>query len=240
MATASIWRHGIAAFGVVASLVFLPDARGQSDKSVPTVEAITGAMTRAQTDNRARLHSYTVTRDYRFFGEDKEAPPKSQVTADVSFVPPDSKYYAIRQTSGSGLGEKAIRQMLEGEVAIAKDSSADISDANYDFRFIRAENLEGHRCYVLELRPKREAKNLLRGTIWVDANTYLPRRTEGVLAKNPSWWVRNVHIILLYGESGNMWLQTESEATARVRILGQSTVTTRNVGIVVDSIVAAR
>ncbi len=69
----------------------------------------------------------------------------------------------------------------------------------------------------------------LRGNIWVDANTYLLRRTEGEPAKAPSWWVRDVRIALRYGNIGGMWLQTASEATARVRILGPCTLVSRDV-----------
>jgi hypothetical protein len=120
--------------------------------------------------------------------------------------------------------------MLDGEVAFAKDTgSTDITRDNYDFVQVREDALNGQRCYVFQLVPKRKSKNLLRGTLWVDANTYLPRRVEGEPAKSPSWWVTDVRIVLLYGYAGPMWVQTSSEATANVRILGQSTMTWQDV-----------
>ena len=115
-------------------------------------------------------------------------------------------------------------------MAFAKDSGAtDITRDNYDFRLVREDEMEGQRCYVLELLPKRKSKDLLSGTIWVDANTYLPQRVEGEPAKNPSWWLKDVRIVLLYGYVGPMWLQTSSEATANVRVLGRSTVVWQDV-----------
>ena len=115
--------------------------------------------------------------------------------ADVAFVPPDSKEYTIQEANGSGLGKMIIGRMLANEAEVTKDYAAtDISADNYDFRFIREEEVSGQRCYVLELLPRRKDKNLLRGNIWVDANTYLLRRTEGQPAKAPSWWVRDVRI----------------------------------------------
>ncbi len=127
--------------------------------------------------------------------KDKQA--KSEVVADVTFVPPDSKKYTIQQINGSGLGKMIIGRMLEKEAEVTKDYGAtDISPDNYDFRFIREEEVSGQRCYVLELLPRRKDKNLLRGNIWVDANTYLLRRIEGQPAKAPSWWVRDVRITL--------------------------------------------
>ncbi len=121
--------------------------------------------------------------------------------------------------------------MLDREVELAKDySSTDLSPDNYDFRFLREEEISGQRCCVVELLPKRKDKNLLRGNIWVDAHTYLLHRTEGEPAKKtPSWWLGAVRIVLLYGDAGGMWLQTALEATANVRIFGQYTMVSRDV-----------
>jgi hypothetical protein len=99
--------------------------------------------------------------------------------------------------------------------------------------------VSGQRCYDLELLPRRKDKNLLRGNIWVDANTYLLRRTEGQPTKAPSWLLRDVHIVLHYGDVGGMWLQTASEATARIRILGPCTMVSRDVKYKITELVAA-
>ena len=213
-------------------------ASAQTKSTVPTVETIIARMAQARADNRIRLRSYVVTRDYKLFGKEREK-TESQVTADVIFDPPDLKKYAIQQTSGAGLGEKIVRRMLESEVEVTKDySSTDISPDNYDFRFIREEDVRGRRSYVLELLPRRRDKNLLRGNIWVDANTYLLHRTEGEPAKRTSWWLRDVRIALLYGDVRGMWLQTASESTAKVRILGQYTMVSRDVKYKISELVA--
>jgi hypothetical protein len=120
--------------------------------------------------------------------------------------------------------------MLASEAEVTKDHvSTDISVDNYDFRFLREADASGQRCYVLELLPKRRERHLLHGSIWVDANTYLLRRFEGELAKPPSWWVRDVSLTFAYGDVGGMWLQTATEAAADVRILGRSTMVSRDV-----------
>jgi len=206
--------------------------------TVPTVETIIARMAQARADNRARFRSYVVTRDYKLFGKERHK-TESQVIADVTFDPPDFKKYAIQQASGAGLGEKIVRRMLESEVEVTKDySSTDISPDNYDFRFIREEDVNSQRSYVLELLPRRRDKNLLRGNIWVDANTFLLHRTEGEPAKRTSWWLRDVRIALLYGYVSGMWLQTASESTAKVRILGQYTMVSRDVKYKISELVA--
>jgi hypothetical protein len=193
------------------------------------VETIVSRMAQARAENRTHLHPYRVTRAYRLFGREKQT-AKAEVIADVTFVPPNLKQYQIQQANGTGLGEKIVRQMLDRETDIVKDhSSTDLSAANYEFRFLRQEELEGHRCYVLALNPRRKEKNLLQGRIWVDAATYRLRRTEGEPGKAPSWWIRDAHIVLGYEEVGGMWLQTSSESTADVRFLGEHTMITRDV-----------
>ena len=41
----------------------------------------------------------------------------------MMFVPPDLKKYAIRQTDGVALGESIVRQMLEHETDIVKETA---------------------------------------------------------------------------------------------------------------------
>jgi hypothetical protein len=213
-------------------------ASAQTGSSVPTAETIITRMAQARAENRARLRPYIVTRNYKLFGKD-ESKAKSEVIADVAFVPPDSKKYTIEETNGSGLGQILVRRMLANEAEVTKDHvSTDLSVDNYDFRFVREADLSGQRCYVLELLPRRIERHLLHGDIWIDANTYLLRRFEGELAKPPSWWVRDVSLTLVYGAVGGMWLQTGTEAAADVRILGRTTMVSRDVKYKITELVA--
>jgi hypothetical protein len=204
------------------------------------VETILARMEQARSENRARLRPYSVMRDYQLFGAEKQT-SKAEIIADVTFVPPDVKHYAIRQANGMGLGEKIVRQMLDHETDIVKDyGTTDLTPANYDFQFVRVEPLDGQRCYVLEMTPRRKGKTLLRGHIWVDATTYQLRRTEGEPGKAPSWWLRDARIVLTYGNVGGMWLQTASESTANVRFVGPHTMVARDVEYKFSELTASR
>jgi hypothetical protein len=203
------------------------------------VETIIARMAQARAVNRVRLRPYSVTRNYKLFGNDVSK-AKSEVLADVAFIPPDSKKYTIKETSGSGVGQVLVRRMLAGEAEVQKDPrSTDLSADNYDFRFIREADVSGQHCYVLELLPRRKEPHLLRGDVWVDADTYLPRRFEGEFAKSPSFWVRDVSITFTYGDVSGMWLQIATEAAANVRILGRSTMVSRDVKYKITELVAA-
>ena len=213
-------------------------ASAQAQSGTPATEDIVARMAQAQAGNRTHTRPYVVTRDYKLFDRESHLGFESRVVAAITVVPPDSKQYIIESTHGSEWGEKIVRKMLDGEVAFAKDSgSTDITPANYDFQLIREDEWQGLHCYVLELLPRRKSKDLLHGSLWVNATTYLPQRVEGEPAKNLSWWLRDVRIVLLYGYLGPMWLQTSSEATASVRILGRSTLVWQDVRYQMDELI---
>ena len=193
--------------------------------AVPGVEVIVTRMEQAQRENRAQSCAYTVTRDYKVYGKKKDA-TKAHVIAVVNYVPPNLKRYAIRKSVGSAVGVTMIRKVLDKESQLAKDSSLTyISRENYDFRFSGEEVVSGHRCYVLELTPKRKNFNLLQGKIVVNAESYMIQRVEGQPVVSPSWWVRDVTILLHYGDVNGIWLLTTSELGVKVRILGRLTMT---------------
>ena len=213
-------------------------AVSNAQPAVPAVHMILERMAQARAANRMRLRPYSVTRSYRLVGAEEQT--RSEVLADVSFVPPAFKQFVIRKSSGIGLGERIVRQMLEHEAAIVKNNSAtDMTAANYDFRFLHEEEVNGQPCYVLAMLPLRSDKTLLRGQIWVDSLTYLLRRTEGAPGKAPSWWLRDARIALVYGEVQGMWLQTASESTADVRFLGRHTMLSQDIRYQVSEVVAS-
>jgi len=195
----------------------------------PDLNTILSRMEQAQAESHARMSAYSVTREYKFFGDDQQH-AKSQVLAKVDFAPPDQKNYTIEQSSGSGQGEKITRKVLDHEKKMMKgDNSSALSRENYDFEYLRCEPINGRRAYVLQLLPKRNEKNLIKGVAWVDAETFHPLRVEGEPMKSPSWWVKSVKYSFTFGPVADMWLQTGMQAVANVRLLGQHTMIARDV-----------
>ena len=236
-------RHGDARRRISALLLFpllgMASGAAYAAEPIPSVETIVIRMAQARAENQARLRAYNVTRNYSLFGKERQT-ASSEVIADVSFIPPDVKRFVIQRASGTRLGERIVRLMLEHETEIVKNNgSTDMSAANYEFRFVREEELSGQNCYVLEMLPRRKDKTLLRGQIWVDSTTYLLHRTEGQPEKAPSWWLLDARIVLVYGEVGGMWLQTSSESTADVRLLGRHTMLSRDLEYKMSELAAA-
>src|SRR5207302_11225515 len=80
---------------LVFLLCFLVTAPTWSQTATPDLNMILSRMEQAQVEARARMSAYSVTREYKFFGDDQQH-AKSQVLAKVDFAPPNQKNYTIR------------------------------------------------------------------------------------------------------------------------------------------------
>jgi hypothetical protein len=217
-------------------------ANAQTNLSDPTLlNTIVDRMEAAQQKNHESFRPYTLTREYKLYDE-QEQQPKSDVIADVSFVPPDRQTYTIEQSEGASRGLSIVRHVLDAEAqAVAKPNApAAITRRNYDFKLVGEEAVDGQPCWVLELDPKREDKMLVRGRAWIDKDTYLIHRIQGQLAKSPSWWLKSVNTRIDFGGAAGMWLQTRSHAEADVRIFGVHTFTSQAVKLQTEDQVATR
>lgn len=208
-------------FIFVGAFIFLfaAAAVAQGGAAPPDANNIVDAMLKAQQENKSRVKPFTVKRNYLLL--DKQAQQKAQVVATITTLPPDSKEYEIEHSSG-GMGEKVLRDVLNKETEPPRDAQKkEITRENYNFQWLGEESLDGKRCYLLGLNPKREDKDLIKGKIWVDAETYNIRRLEGSPVKNPSWWIHDLNILMQFAEVDGMWLRTSLQAVANVRFKGK-------------------
>jgi outer membrane lipoprotein-sorting protein len=187
----------------------------------------------AQTRAAEHDHSvaYTVTREYQLTAQGA-AQADSQVVAQVNFTPPAAKDYTIVKSQGGDRGTGIVRKVLDHESSMAGQAQAhEVSAQNYNIALVGRETIDGHDCYVLQLSPKREAVELVRGTAWVDASNFELRRIAGKTAKSPSFWIKNLNVTINYGEVKGVWLQTSTQATADVRIAGPHVLTSRELDV---------
>jgi len=194
----------------------------------PDLATLIKQIAQTQLENRTRTKAYSVTRDYKVFGTDANR-PRTEVVAKVNFFPPNVKSYDIDQSTG-GMGEKVIRHILDHEVDATRDPrSIMVNEQNYSFDLLGDDVLNGQPCYLLKITPKHERKDLLKATLWVDKVSYQIVRLEGDPAKSPSFWVKDVHLVLEFAEVAGMWLQTETHAMARLRFGGEYKITSHDV-----------
>lgn len=219
---------GRALFILAALLTTLPlGAHGQT----LSIQAIVGRMQQVQEQGRSNFSPYSVTRQYQLSTDDKKQ-SGSQVVAEINAVGPATMDYTLHTTAGSNRGESIVRKVLEHESAMkSRPEVSEISARNYNFASVGRDTVDGHDCYVLQLQPKRDVSELLRGKAWVDAKDFVVRKVEGEPAKSPSWWIKNLQVSIHYGEVQGVWTQSATRAVADVRFAGTHVLTSRAVGL---------
>jgi len=228
---------------LVFALLFLQTSAIAADQvavsvAAPDLATIVRRLTQAQLDNRARGKAYSLTREYKVFGGDA-AHPRTDVVATVNFLPPNLKTYDIDQSTG-GIGEKVIRHILDREIEATRNPDAMlVTPENYDFTLAGEDVAAGRPCYRLEIAPKHQRKDLIKATVWVDKDSFRILRIEGEPVRSPSFWVKDIHLILEFSEVAGMWMQTETHALARMRFGGEYKVTSQNLNYDVARSVAA-
>ncbi len=223
MCTAATSLKTILFHGLLCSL-----ALGQATPvAFPSLSSLITEMEAAQVENRPRA-SYHVVRKYRVFPS-ANLNAASEIVAAVDFWPPTTKRYSIQKTSGSRRVEQVVRGILDHEVEASAQGrhipTAAVMQGNYNVSYLGEDVLDGHPCHLLGLSPRRKDRNLIAGKAWVDKGTFLIREIDGELVKTPSWWLKRVHIKMMFDYVGQTWLQTAMEAVADVRVFGNQTLT---------------
>jgi hypothetical protein len=205
------------------------------------LETIVQRMTQTQVDAHNTVKPYEVTRQYQFFQGPDQGKPDSNIIADVTYFPPDAKQYAIKNAIGNGRGEHVVRKVLDHEAQMAGQwRESALMDANYKFSMLGEETLNGRRCFLLGLEPRRDSKELLKGKAWVDAQDFRIRQIQGEPAKSPSFWIKKLTVTIGFSEVEGMWLQTAVHADAEVRMFGRNVLAERDLNYRVGSAMAVK
>lgn len=223
--------------GILAVALWIPSvstpqvssAEAGRQAKAPALDTIVQSLEAAEQQNPAKARGYTVTRSYKLFHDD-ERQPVSQTIAEVTFVPPSTKKYEIKQSSGIARGQKMVRDILDLE-SVPAQSGSEISRRNYEFVFLQQEKLGDVPTYLLRMIPKRKQKDLLNGLVWVDTTTFRIQRIEGTPTKKPSWWLKDLNITLQYTDMHGLWLPTYMKSTAVVRLAGSYLLTGEDVAL---------
>jgi hypothetical protein len=191
-----------------------------------TTPEIVERMVQADNNRLAALAGYTGVRRYRF--ENKKSNKRAELTARITCDNAGVKTFEVVSETGSGFVRNHIlRKMMDAEQeASEKGERQDtrIIPANYDFRQVGTDVLDGRSSFVLEVNPKTRNKFLIRGRIWVDAEDFAIARVEGQPAKNPSFWIRSVQVVQQYERTGQFWLPSSNQSVAQARIFGTTEV----------------
>jgi hypothetical protein len=217
-----------ALFTLAIALPAATIASAQTDDPPPSTEDVVAKMMQFDAQRQSQLTGYTAIRHYVAVNKSRRA----EMLVHVDCASDGAKKFTLLSEEGSGSIRKHVfHKLLSEETEASRHgtrNSTRLTLANYDFQFVGQEKLETGPAYVLAVSPKTANKYLIDGKIWVDANDYSIVRIDGQPARNPSFWVRNVHFVHTYEKVGPFWLPSATRTKSDVRIFGSSELTIEN------------
>jgi hypothetical protein len=225
------------AAAIVAVAMFAAEAKAQtSGEGLPNLEAriepLRPGVTESQMlaelaahneERKAALHNYTVRRTYQVI--DLTGKVHAEEIGRMEFFSPDKKSFTVTSESGSGLvRHMALNPLINSEIEAAagkEHHDSAISTDNYSLNLLGEQQLGPYRCFVAEAVPKRKAKYLFEGRIWIDAKDYSVVRIEGHPATKLSFWIQHAEFVRQYQKVDRFWLPEKDQTLVQVRLYGK-------------------
>jgi hypothetical protein len=180
-------------------------------------------MVQSENTQDKHLRQYRMSRTYRLRSEDGAKDVKMLARVDYDSV--SGKRIQVLEEEGSeGLFRRALRKVLEAEVRTShQDGRAEtaLTPDNYHFHLAGSETHDGHRCYVLQLVPKRKSKYLIEGRAWVSAEDYGLVAIEGRPSASVSFWVGKPLISQSFEKVGDYWLLAQNRSVVDAKLVGR-------------------
>jgi hypothetical protein len=224
------------AAAIVAVAMFAAEAKAQtSGEGLPNLDARIESLRPGVTESRvlaelaahneerkAALHAYTVRRTYQVI--DLTGKIHAEEIGRMEFSSPDKKSFTVTSESGSGLvRHMALNPLINSEIEAAagkEHHDSAISTDNYSLNLLGEQQLGPYRCFVAEAVPKRRAKYLFEGRVWIDANDYSVVRIEGHPATKLSFWIQHAEFVRQYQKVDRFWLPEKDQTLVQVRLYG--------------------
>lgn len=146
------------------------------------------------------------------------------VEAITDYSPETGFRYEITAEGGSGfIRSKVLKAVLDGErevIAQGETARSSLDLVNYRFQ-ANGIDADGHANVLLS--PRRKERVLVSGMMALNATDGALVRLQGRLAKNPSFWVKNVDIVRSYERIDGKVVPVSLVTKAQVRFLGEAT-----------------
>jgi hypothetical protein len=211
------------AFGAPAALA--PAVLAQQPDEAAIIRMVDAAVQR-RVDN---VLAFTNTEHYRVFRGKGATQPAAEMTVLDSYTKGVGKKYTILSQSGSDLVQRyGLRPLIENETEVNKPGNAERSwftSANYEMKLKgSAQLMDGRTCYMLAIKPKSKAPNLVDGTLWVDAHDGTIVRMEGIASKSPSHFAHTTHMMRQYANIEGHAMAKHARAESSSLLFGTTVV----------------
>src|ERR1700721_185365 len=177
------------------------------------------------------IAAYTVTEHYRVFRNNEENHPAAEMTVKTDYQHDTGKNYTILAESGSDVLRKVVlHSILDNEKRINQPGVREGSwliSANYEMKLKPGgpQRVSGRDCYVLSIKPRHKAPNLIVGTLWVDTRDESIVRIEGTASKSFSVFTGPTQVMRQYDTVGGFAEATHARATSSSFLFGPTVVT---------------
>jgi len=138
-------------------------------------------------------------------------------------------YEVLHFEGDNAVKSEVIARYLAADVKAQADDdpSLAVTPANYKFQYKGLVSDNGRHVYVFHLTPKKKRVGTFKGELWLDAETCLPVRESGRLAKNPSIFVKRIDFVREYDIQDGLAIPRQIQSTAETRLVGKAELTVR-------------
>jgi hypothetical protein len=190
------------------------------------IRQIDGAVA-ARVDN---ILEFTDDERYSVYRGGDETHPAAVMTVRDTFKKGVGKEYTVLSQSGSGLIlHFGLKPLIENEKTINLPGNWEKSwftSANYEMKLKPGgvQQLNGRDCYVLAIKPRGEAPNLIIGTLWSDAKDGSLVKIEGVASKSPSAFAGTTHMMRQYANINGFAMAMHARAESTSMLFGRTVI----------------
>ena len=203
-----------------------PQTPSAPDPPLPPADQIVSRMQQHEAHQWGELKHYQAVRHY-------QVQYKGLVTLSgamdvaITWDEASGKSFRILSQSGSKLlCDKVLKRAVASEQEASRDrQSTALTPANYRFRVVGTEQLNGRPSYILHVDPLRDGKFLYRGNVWIDAAQYAVEKIEVEPAKNPSFWITSTQIESTNADTDGIWLPQTNRSASKIRLGGTAVLT---------------
>ena len=188
------------------------------------------------------LDRLSVTRTYKV--QNKKDKIVAEQVVVMEYTAPGTETFTSSSEKGSGFVlHHVFQRLMENEkkrVRADKDPDSLITPENYTFEMVGTERIGSSNCSVVHAIPMHKQMDLFEGKIWIDNKDFAIVKMAGRLAKNPSFWVKQVDFVRDYQKIDGFWLLSREEVVSAIRIFGKETLTIDYQNYAVNGAGAAR
>jgi hypothetical protein len=136
-------------------------------------------------------------------------------------------YQVLASEGDRTVQKEVIARYIETEIDAQKDQLASMAviPNNYKFHYKGRGQLDGRGVYIFQVTPRHKRDGLFRGSLWIDAATYLKVQESGYFVKNRSIFLKRVEFTRKYEIRDGMSVPLRTESVADVRLVGKAELT---------------